>query len=334
MFCHKKPIGILVCLILCLSLSFSVFASNEAFDQWLLKLRSDALSAGISPTAVDAVIPSLSLQARVLDFDRKQPETTLSLDTYLKNLVSQKRIENGIKTWKQHRILLEQVVREFGVEAEYLIALWGIETGYGVGTGSFPVASCLATLAFDGRRGDYFRNELFDFMRLVEKGDAAGPDALGSWAGAMGQFQFMPSSYLKFATDLDQDGKRDLWNSTPDAVGSAANYLHNSGWRRGEGWGGKVKLPQKIALPADAGKKFRPASYWRKQGIKLKGVPDNLGLRLLLPEGKKGSAFLVTGNFDAILTWNRSNSFALAVGMLGDELRAKYNGASGKKGSL
>lgn len=307
-----------------LPLSSLVYAAEGTFNQWLASFREDAAKAGISTSAIEAVVPHLELQKKALDLDRRQPETTLSLNDYLQQMVSKRRIATGVEAWRQNYQLIDQATREFGVEGEYLVALWGIETEFGKGTGNMPVASCLATLAYDGRRGAYFKSELLDFLRLVAEENRVQPDALGSWAGAMGQFQFMPSSYLKFAVDFDHDGKRDLWDSTPDALGSAANYLYRSGWVRGAGWGKAVKLPSKFSSKKYPSSLVQSATAWRRLGLKLPGVPDDVKLRLIQPEGEKGPAFLVTANFEAILTWNRSASFALAVGHLADRIRNEH----------
>ena len=316
--------GLAVFLLLILPLSSLIYAAEGTFNQWLTGFREDAVKAGISSSAIEAVIPHIELQSKALELDRRQPETTLSLNDYLQQMVSKRRIAAGVEAWRQNHRLIAQATREYGVEGEYLVALWGIETGYGKGTGNMPVASCLATLAYDGRRGAYFKSELLDFLRLVAEGKGVQPDALGSWAGAMGQFQFMPSSYLKFAVDFNHDGKRDLWGSTPDALGSAANYLHSSGWIRGAGWGKAVKLPAKFSSKKYPSSFIQSATAWRRLGFKLPGMHDDVKLHLIQPEGKKGPAFLVTANFEAILTWNRSASFALAVGQLADRIRAEF----------
>lgn len=202
----------------------------KPFGLWLMELKQDALKQGISEKTVEGAFASTNPIERVIELDRKQPESTMTLEDYLEKVVTETRIDEGRELAKEHRAMLVDISEKYSVEPEYIVALWGIETNYGNNTGGFSIIDALATLAYDGRRSDYFRGELMNALKIIDAGHIEAIDMDGSWAGAMGQCQFMPSSFLNFAVDQDGDGKRDIWYTHADIFASIANYLKSSGW--------------------------------------------------------------------------------------------------------
>jgi len=300
------------------------FAENaEAFPKWLEGVRSEALAAGISRSFLDTALSGLAPIKRVIELDRRQPEFTLTFWKYLDNAISPTRIQRGREMLAKHRALLEKTAARYGVQARFLVAFWGLETNYGKHTGVFPVVGAVATLAHDPRRGRFFRSQLLAALKIMSRGDV-DHRAKGSWAGAMGNFQFIPTTYKDFAVDGDGDGKRDMWNSYPDMFASAANYLSRSGWRRGWTWGREIRLPKGFQLELTGLGVRKPLSRWRALGIKRmdgKNLPNLTDeASIVLPAGYNGPAFLVYKNFRTILTWNRSILYAVAVGHLADRL--------------
>lgn len=319
-------------------------SGGATFDVWLEGLRRDALAAGVSGKTVSAALSGLQPIPRVLELDRRQPEFTLTLRQYLDRAISDARVKQGRQRYAENRALLDEVSRKFGVQPRFIVALWGIETNFGQNQGGFPVVQALATLAYDGRRSAYFRGELLNALRILDGGHIAPSAMLGSWAGAMGQSQFMPSSFLSFAVDYDGDGRRDIWTTRADVFASAANYLKKSGWRDDETWGREVKLPAnfgarlKSLLPAEPpsgcrAQRFmserKPLAEWQAMGIRRADggpLPQRAELRasLAVPEGEQGPALLVYENFRTTLKWNCSILFATAVGVLSDRIAASH----------
>ncbi len=303
-------------------------AAGGQFGQWLKGLRDDAAKRGIKAKTLDAALKDVQPIERVIELDRKQPETTLSFTEYVERVIPDSRVMLARLRLVENYGLLEAVQKRFGVEPEFVVALWGIESDFGAHMGNFPVIHALATLAYDGRRSEYFRAELLDALTILDQGHIEPDAMLGSWAGAMGQAQFMPSSFLNYAVDHNGDGRRDIWGTRGDVFASAANYLSTIGWKHGEGWGRRVLVPIGFDLEAAAAeKKPKPVSAWRAAGLTdsdgsaLPRSEDRKLATLVLPDGVKGSAYLAYDNFRVILHWNRSNYFALAVGQLADRIR-------------
>ena len=302
--------------------------AGEGFSRWLEGLRVEALAQGISPRTVDENLGDELLPLeRVLELDRRQPESRLTFPEYRKNAVNPARIERGRSLSQQHTKKLELISHTYGVQSEYVLALWGIETDFGRNTGGFKVIPALATLAYDGRRSSFFRSELMNALKILDDGHIHQSRMKGSWAGAMGQSQFMPSSFLKFAVDYNGDGKRDIWYSEDDVFASIANYLAQSGWRAGERWGRQVRVPDGGIKPEFVGLGVRkPLSFWREIGIMAndgKMLPDVPGMEasLIFPDDNvNGAAFLVYENFRVLMKWNNSRYFATSVGLLADSL--------------
>ena len=260
-------------------------AQEMTFGQWQDSFAARARAAGVPQAVIDQNIAPLQPDDEVIALDHKQPEDKLSFSDYVKHTVNARRIAKGRELMAENHALLHKVAKTFDVEPRYIVALWGMETDYGAHAGNYSVLQSLATLAYDGRRRDLFEDELIDALKIINGGQWSSDDLVGSWAGAMGNCQFMPSSYLKYAVDFDGDGKADIWNSLPDSFASIANYLHQSGWVRGIGWG--------QASDAD------DAVY---------------------PGEKEEGGYAVTSNYAVLLKWNRSRYFATSVGLLADQL--------------
>lgn len=301
-------------------------AEADNFNQWLGKLRQEALSKGISESTLNAALSRVEAPTeRIIELDRNQPEHKLSLATYLKQRLTSERIKKGKAMLEQHAHLLEQIKQQFGVPPRFIVALWGLETSYGAYTGGFYVPQALATLAYDERRSTYFRNELLMALEIIDAGHITAEEMQGSWAGAMGQCQFMPSSFRNHAMDGDGDGIIDIWNSIPDVLTSAANYLHEAGWETGYTWGRKVQVSEKIDQTLLGLDTRMPLQEWADHGVKrANGAPlpaVDIEASLIRPAGAAGEAWLVYHNFRVILKWNRSNAFGIAVGTLADAIR-------------
>lgn len=294
-----------------------------SFASWLDQLRAEARAEGISPATLDAALAGIEApQKKVLASDQAQPEKIQSLAEYVSIRVSPERIAEGRRMLRRYPTWLGRVERKYGVQRRFIVALWGIESNYGRHTGKVPVIPALVTLAYDPRRGEYFRRELLDALRILDSGQIPLSKMQGSWAGAMGPFQFMPSSYRRFAVDGDGDGRIDLWNSVPDALSSAANYLAQAGWQDDQTWGRPVKLQAGFDLSlAGLGTRLT-LPRWQLYGVRTKSgraLPRrSLQASLILPDGESGPAYLIYDNYRVLLKWNRADKFAVAVGLLAE----------------
>jgi membrane-bound lytic murein transglycosylase B len=294
------------------------------FVAWLKELRAEAAGRGISDATLDAALSNIKPIPRVIELDRKQPEFTLTFAQYLERVVPASRVRKGRRKFNENCEILNDVARKYGVQPRFIVAFWGIETDFGRITGGFKVVPALATLAFDGRRGAFFRKELLHALRIIEEGHISAKQMTGSWAGAMGQPQFMPSSFNGYAVDHDGDGRKDIWTTRDDVFASAANYLSRYGWRGDERWGREVRLPGGFDASLQGLKVKKPIADWAALGVKLRdGAPlpgRKMQASLILPAGKGGPAYLVYNNYRVILKWNRSHYFAIAVGRLADQI--------------
>ncbi len=319
--------SMLVIIVLSVSIPAASQAENSEFEKWLDGLKAEAREKGISENTLEVALSGLEPIERVIELDRHQPEFKLEFGTYMDKVVSGWRIRKGRELLAQHRELLEGVADRYGVPPRFLVAFWGIETNFGRTLGSFPVIQSLATLAFDPRRSDFFRRELLNALRIVDDGHIDVRKMKGSWAGAMGQVQFMPSTFVRFAMDGDGDGKKDIWNSFPDAMESASNFLSRSGWVRGVTWGREVKLPPDFDGKLTGLDTKKSLKEWGVFGVlKADGteLPDgDIKGSIVLPSDNKGTAFLVYKNFRVILRWNRSIFYGVAVGNLADRIVGK-----------
>ena len=319
----SRIFSFLFCLLAALSLEAKAEPTGD-FQTWLHGVRQEALGRGVSQPILDAALGGIEPIPKVLELDQRQPEFVDTFLNYLDRRVTPERVEEGRKLMRQHGKLLSRLSRKYDIPANMLVAFWGLETHYGKFLGSHPVPAALATLAYDDRRGEFFRRQLLDALDILQAGHIAPEDMKGSWAGAMGQLQFMPSTFQAYAVDGDGDGRKDLWNTLPDAFASAANYLHQLGWHGGERWGREVRLPRGFDWGLANLNTRKPVSAWRALGVTQangKALPKaDISGAILLPQGHAGPAFLVYRNYDTILIWNRSYNYALAVGHLADRL--------------
>jgi membrane-bound lytic murein transglycosylase B len=312
-----------VCLGLSIALAGPASANEIDFATWLDGVRSEALGLGIKPATLDHALGGLQPIPRVLELDQKQPERTISFAAYIERVVNPARIATAREQLVENRAVLTAIGAKYGVQPRFIVALWGIESDFGKLTGGFPVVASLATLAYDGRRSAFFRGELMNALKIIDHGDITPEAMLGSWAGAMGQSQFMPSSYLSYAVDYQGDGRRDIWHSREDVFASIANYLSRVGWHGDQNWGRTVRLPSGFDRTIAGTKK--PLEAWRKLGVRRADGGElpaghDLDAALVLPGGDDGPAVLAYDNFRTILKWNNSTFFASAVGYLADSM--------------
>ncbi len=298
--------------------------ADADFAAWKAALRKEALSRGISEGTLDKALTLAAPIPRVVELDHKQPEFTQTFWRYLDARVNDTRIARGKEMLKKHAALLEKIWRQYHVPPRFLVAFWGMESNYGDHFGGYPVVDALMTLAYDPRRSHFFREQLFDALKIIDRGDITIDQMRGSWAGAMGHLQFIPSTFIQYAVDEDGDGKRDIWNSLPDTFATAANYLSRIGWHGGETWGREVRLPKGFDYELASSSITKPVTEWAKLGVRqVDGKPlphASLPATLVLPSGHEGPAFLTYNNYQRILNWNRSALYAIAVGHLADRL--------------
>ena len=299
-------------------------ANTVPFSQWLDALRAEAAGRGIGESTLTAALGGIRPIPRVIELDRKQPEFTLTFRQYMSRVASAARVEKGRRKLGENRALLAEVGRKYGVQPRFIVAFWGVETDFGRITGGFPVIPALATLAYDGRRSAFFRKELLHALGILDQAHIAPSAMVGSWAGAMGQCQFMPSSFVSFAVDHDGDGRKDIWKTRADVFASAANYLARSGWHGDQAWGRPVSLPRGFDAAFAGLKVQKRIGAWQRLGVRRADGRDlpkrDLMSSIVLPENGKGPAFLVYDNYRTILKWNRSTFFALAIGSLADRI--------------
>lgn len=295
----------------------------DGFQSWLVTVRQEAVDLQIAPAAVDVTLSQATYLPRVIELDRKQPEFVTSFSAYVNRRINPRVVGKGKQMMQDYQGVLYVVEELYQVPREVLVAFWGLETNFGGFMGDIPLASALATLSYEGRRAEFFKRELFNLMRVVEREQRYDSPVVGSWAGATGHMQFMPTTLLKYGVDADADGKIDIWASYPDIFSSAANYLAQAGWQPGKPVSFQVVLPAGFDYSQAQWQLNKPVSEWVKAGVA--GVPDSaLNLpqaAILLPQGYDGPAYMVFPNFDVIMQWNRSVNYALAVGLLSQQLR-------------
>ncbi len=298
--------------------------TQQGLDKWLVAFRDRALAAGISSATLDALNGAEYLPD-VVRKDRHQNEFTKTIWDYLDKAVSNDRIAHGQKALTAHAEVLRRIEASYGVDAEIVAAIWGLESAYGAVRGDLPTLHALATLAYDGRRGAFFEGELIAALKILQAGDVAAQGLRGSWAGAMGHTQFMPSSWHAYAVDFTGDGKRDIWGDDPtDALASTAAYLAGKGWVKGAPWGAEVTLPPGFDYDLTTERVRKPVADWQAMGVRLTGggdLPDHGLASVLLPGGHRGAAFLIFQNFHVIESYNTADAYVIAVGHLADRLR-------------
>ncbi len=307
-----------------LACAFATSARADAFSDWVAALRKQAAAGGVSKATLDAALTNLQPIPDVLVKDKTQPEFTLTFAQYLAKVVTDDRVSHGRALMTQHAANLKKVGAAFGVQPRFIMALWAVESDYGKYTGGYSEIGALATLAYGSSRKDFFRKELLDALRIIDEGDISAAQMTGSWAGAMGQCQFMPSSFRRYAVDFDGDGRRDIWNSQADVFASIANYLASFHWRAQETWGRAVLLPAKFDARLIDLKSEKPLGGWHQLGVRNadgSNLPAiALNASLVAPDGPAGLTYLVYGNYKIVMRWNRSTYFATSVGLLADRL--------------
>jgi len=293
------------------------------FSTWLEGVKADARKRGVSDQTLNKTLGEVKLINRVIELDRRQPEFSLTFWKYLDNTISDKRIARGKQMLIKHKDLLAKVSDQYGVQPRFLVAFWGLESNFGDYTGTFPAVGALVTLAYDPRRAKFFREQLMAILTLIDQGNFPA-DVKSSWAGAMGNHQFIPTTYRDFAVDYDGDKRIDMWNSLPDIFSSAANYLSKSGWNISKTWGREVKLPNGFDFELSGLGTTKSLNQWQQLGIRRfdgRNLPVvDIDANLILPAGATGPAFLVYNNFKTTLKWNRSIFYAVAIGHLADRL--------------
>jgi membrane-bound lytic murein transglycosylase B len=304
------------------------------FSEWLATLRAEAETRGIRPEILDQALDGIQPVAQILERDRSQAEFTLDLEAYLKRRLTPATIRTAQQMYARHRELLARIGKRYDVNPRILVAVWGLESNFGRFAGVRPTIPTLATLAYDPRRGDMFRAELLSALEILNRGDIELARLKGSWAGALGQPQFMPSSYLEYAQDFDEDGRRDIWSSDADVFASIAYYMQRHGWKQGETWGREIKIPaaaskEALAIPRrETGCRAKrlmtppePLGAWRRKGFRTTAgtpLPAGNATASLVQAGRR--SFLLYSNYDALLGYNCAHTYALSVGLLADRL--------------
>ena len=294
---------------------------SDTFESFVAGVKNEARRAGIREATLTSAFAGVVPNQRVIQLDQKQPEFTLTWPEYRARVLPDARIQAARDNYARQRPLFEQVEAAYGVDRYTILGIWGIESAFGANKGNYRLVEALSTLAWEGRRAAYFRKELLNALRILDAGDVTPARLTGGYAGAMGQPQFMPSSYLSYAVDFDGDGRRDIWDSVPDVLGSIGNYLKHSGWRAGELWGQPIRVPRGFTAAGRDAK--RPLGEWSRLGVTREngeafGRPEVMG-GVVVPDGAApGEGYMVYANFQAIRRYNPSDFYALAVGLLGD----------------
>jgi len=318
--------------LLCAGLLFSpVFAQQtdeqQEFEQYKSQLKADAIDAGFGRQFVENVFATIYYRATVVKADKNQPETKITLDKYLKTRVPDWKVKQAVTLLEEHQALLNQVAKEYGVQPRFIVALWGNESNFGRIQGSYPVLSALASLAFEGRREALFKKQFMAALTILQEGHITLKDFNGSWAGAMGQSQFIPTSFLQYAVDYNGDGRKDIWGTPADVFASIANFLASEGWQDDQTWGRQVSVSGDFdyTLAGLERTKFKPLSFWQEQGVRRFNGTDlpqvNINASLIMPDGKNGRIYLVYQNFHTLMKWNRSSYFGVSVSYLSERIK-------------
>lgn len=301
-------------------------SQGMGFNDWVADFRRQAGSSGIDAATLAAAFDSVRYQPSIIEFDRSQPEFTRPVWEYLDTAVSQSRVKQGRARLEEHRPAIEIASKRYGVPKGILVAIWGIESNYGSNFGDFSTINALSTLGYDGRRPELATRELMAALRILQRGDIDRAHMRGSWAGAMGHTQFLPSSFEAYARDADGDGRRDIWGNIADVMASTANYLAEAGWHSGAPWGMEVRLPEGFDYAQTELANRQSSQAWAAQGVEpMRGgeLPDLSDAAVIVPAGAHGPAFLVGHNFRMIMRYNASTSYALAVALLSDRIKGR-----------
>ena len=313
--------------------------SEAGFADYIVKLKAEALTKGFRQELIDSSFSEVKFHKRAVKADRSQPENVETLDTYLPKRVPKWKVDKARELYKKHHAVLTDIGDEYNVQPRFIVALWGLETNFGKFTGGYNVVSALSTLAYEGRRETFFKKQLFAALTILDEGHISSADMKGSWAGAMGQNQFMPTSFLAYAVDGDGDGKKDIWRNQVDIFASMANYLKKEGWNNDLTWGRQVKLPDNfdtgLAIPKNTGSRKnwlkawaeteKPLSQWQSLGVRRTdgtNLPNvDINAALVFPDDEQGRAYLAYDNYKSLMHWNLSYYFVSSVGHLSDHIK-------------
>jgi membrane-bound lytic murein transglycosylase B len=301
-------------------------AYSKSFTEFLDDIKIKAIAGGISEATTQNVISDIQYVNKAVELDRKQSEFTVTFEKYQQNQLPHSRVFKAVKFLKNNKQIFDALEAQYQVPRERIVALWAIESNFGQNMGNFHIPSVLATLAYDGRRAELFTSQLLDALKIIDAGHISSKNMKGSWAGAMGQSQFMPSSFLKYAIDYSKDGSADIWQSKSDVWASIANYLATEGWQMGQPTTVKATLPAGFVITESLEKEYRPLSEIKDMGITVhENVKDTTLVKLIAPDrSEQKQAFIIYNNFDVLLHWNRSYFFALTAAKLGDLIKAEY----------
>jgi len=319
-------IFLIIFLVSSFSVSYAEINDDTKFYEWLAKTKEEAIKEGISRDLVNkALHMGLKPKPKVIELDRKQPEGIATFEYYKHRVVNDARIARGRELFEKNKDLLSRISKKYSVQPEFIIALWGIETSFGKNMGGFQIVDALATLAYEGRRADFFKKELFNALKIVDNGDISLENLKGSWAGAMGQCQFMPSSYLSYAVDYSGDGKRDIWNTEKDIFASIANYLAKAGWKVNEPYMERVKFTKNFNKEWLDIKVSKTLKEWKELGVVYSNgreLPNSFTkVSILQPGGEGYKFYIVYDNYKAVMRWNKSLYFATSVGALANAIK-------------
>jgi membrane-bound lytic murein transglycosylase B len=305
----------------------SLASAQVSFDDYIQQLKKEAVQQGFKSEFIELQFSDVQFHQKAVVADKNQPESKITLDKYLATRVPDWKVKQALELMEEHKVVLAQVERQYGVQARFIVALWANESNFGRYMGRYPVISSLATMAYEGRREDFFKKQLFAALTIVEQGHVSHNDFLGSWAGAMGQSQFMPTTFLAYAVDFDADGKKDIWANTADVFASIANFLKSEGWNDTLTWGRQVSLPKEFDMTLiGLGKQNRKTLLnWQALGVRRYDGEDlptlDLMSSLIAPDGPDGRIYLVYENFNTLMKWNRSSYFGAAIGYLSDRIK-------------
>lgn len=301
---------------------------DDGFDQYVQQLKREAIQKGYESAFIDSVFAKVTYRPSVIKSDKNQPEQKITLDSYLSTRVPDWKVKQAVDKFNEHRELLEEIGRKYAVQPRFIVALWGNESNFGRIQGNFDVLSALASLAYEGRRETLFKNNLFAALEILKQEHITVDELKGSWAGAMGQSQFMPLSFLTYAVDYDGDGKKDIWHSEADVFASIANFLASEGWDNTTTWGRQVKLTKPVPLSGLSKANYKPISFWQASGVRRYDGSDlpnaDIKASLILPDGKAGRIYLVYNNFHTLMKWNRSSYFGISIGYLSERIKRGY----------
>lgn len=311
-----------------LTLALPSFAEKPTFEEYVSGIKKEGIEKGYDPALLDEAFNNITYRERAVKADRNQPEKRLTLDEYIPRAVPDWKVNKSRKLYNENKEDLTRIAKAFGVQPQYIVALWGVESNFGSLMGNYNVIEALSTLAYDGRREAFFRGQVFSALEILKQGHIQPKDMKGSWAGAMGQCQFMPSSFIAYAADGNNDGKKDIWQTKADVFASSANYLNKAGWNDKYTWGREVQIPKGMdkQLTGLSQDKAKSLSQWQELGIRRTSGADlpkvDIQAWLIQPDDEKGRSYLVYGNYQSLMKWNRSHYFALAVSHLADKIKS------------